>query len=224
MRRAAGLVAILGLVAAMGGSCHTAPRIFAPPPPLRAASVAPFAVDVEFDIPVDRTSAEDATRYQLYPAGDPAAAVTVTSATVVDTVFGRTVQLLVPAWVGAAPDSVMFEITATGVRAANGRPAGNRTASFRTGLFWSSPLRQLFDGHCNFCHGGARAGGNYRTDSYAALFGPGTNPTPNLIASDPRCLLVTKCKPRSSMFVDGQLTYLDFDILVNWVVNYAARP
>lgn len=224
MRRDAGLGAALGLAAALAAGCHTAPRIFAPPPPLRAASVAPFAVDVEFDVPLDRTSAEDATRYQLFPAGNPGGAVAITSATVVDTVFGRTVQLLVPAWLGAAPDSVEFEVAATSVRAADGRSTGNRTAQFRTGLFWSSPLRELFGGHCNFCHGGARADGNYRTDSYAALFGPGTSPTPNLIASDPRCLLVTKCKPRNSMFVDGQLTYLDFDILINWVANYAARP
>ena len=52
----------------------------------------------------------------------------------------------------------------------------------------------------------------------------GTSPTPNLIAGNPRCLLAVKTKPRNSMFIQGNLSYLDSDIILNWIVNYSARP
>lgn len=224
MRTAAAVLLATLLATAMPVSgCHTA-RLLAPPPPLRAASVAPFAVDVEFAEPVDKTSAEDPTHYALYPAGNPGAPAAIGSATMVDTVFSRTVQIIIPGWVGAAPDSVNYEIASSGVQTADGRSTGSRRAAFRTGLNYSQPLASLFDDHCNTCHGPTRSSGSYRTDSYSALFGAGTSPIPNLIPGDPRCLLAVKTKPRNSMFNLGNLSYLDSDIILNWIVNYSARP
>jgi len=222
-RTTAVLLALLLAATVPSSSCHTA-RVLAPPPALRAASVAAFAVDVEFAEPVDKTSAEDPTHYNLYPAANPGLPATIGSATMVDTVFGRTVQLIVPGWLGASPDSVDYEVTSTGVQAADGSPTGSRRTVFRTGLNYSQPLAQLFDIHCNACHGPKRTSCSYRTDSYSALFGAGTSPTPNLIAGNPRCLLAVKTKPRNSMFIQGNLSYLDSDIILNWIVNYSARP
>src|SRR5262245_6067990 len=70
------LLAVAGAaVAAWLGGCDTA-RVVAPTPPLGAASAALYAVDVVFAEPVDKASAEDPTRYTVYPsddAGSPAA-------------------------------------------------------------------------------------------------------------------------------------------------------
>ena len=140
MRMAAAVLIAALLAAAMPASgCHTA-RVLAPPPALRAASVAAFAVDVEFGEPVDKTSAEDPAHYSLYPAGNPGALAAIASATLVDTVFSRTVQLIIPGWLGASPDSADYEITSSGVQAADGSPTGSRRAAFRTGLNYSRPL------------------------------------------------------------------------------------
>jgi len=222
-RTTAVLLAALLAATVPSSSCHTA-RVLAPPPALRAASVAAFAVDVEFDEPIDKTSAEDPTHYSLYPAGNPGLPAAIGSATLVDTVFSRTVQLIVPGWLGTSPDGADYELASTGVQAADGSPTGSRRTVFRTGLNYSQPLAQLFDIHCNACHGPKRTSGSYRTDSYSALFGAGTSPTPNLIAGNPRCLLAVKTKPRNSMFIQGNLSYLDSDIILNWIVNYSARP
>ena len=224
MRRvAAALVVASGLAALPAWGCHTA-RMIAPPPPLRAASVAPFAVEVEFAEALDKTSAEDAAHYSLYPAGNPGAPAAIASATVVDTVYGRAVQLVVPGWLGASPDSAGFEVATSGVMATDGVSTGSRRTRFRTGLNYTQPLADLFAVHCNSCHGSKQSSGSYRTDSFAALFGAGTSPTANLIPGDPRCLLAVKTKPRNSMFSQGGLSYLDSDIILNWIVNYSARP
>src|SRR5204862_808411 len=89
-----------GLAALAGGrACHAA-KVVAPPPPLRAASAALYAVDVEFAEPLDRASAEDASRDALYPAGSPSTPASIASAALVDTLYGRVVQLIAPAWFG----------------------------------------------------------------------------------------------------------------------------
>ena len=74
------------------------------------------------------------------------------------------------------------------------------------------------------CHGPRQANGSYRTDSMAGLRGNGTDATPNLVAGSPTCLLVRKCKPHNSMFNSGRLSYFDFEMILNWVEVYAARP
>jgi len=191
-------------------------------PPLRAASASDFAVDIEFAEPLDRASAENASHYRVYPLGDPAASVAIYSATRVDTSFGRVVQLLLSG--GPLPDSSQYEVQASGVLTLDGHSTGERRAAFRTGLSYRSPLGELFADHCNRCHGAASVEGNYRTDSYTALKGNGTDQTANLIAGDSNCLLLRRSRPLRSMFDQGGLTYLDFEVLLNWVVSYGARP
>lgn len=217
----AGAAALAGALALVAAGCDTA-RVLAPPPPLRVASASHFAVDVEFGEPLDRASAEEVSRYTLRDAATGTSQA-ITQATLVDTLYGRVVQLLIPDWLGSDPDTTDFDLTTAGVLTVDGRSTGTRDLRFRTGLSYRTPLRELFDQHCSACHGAMQAGGSYRTDSYAALFGNGTDGTPNLIANDPTCLTVRRSKPRNSMFVLGNLSYLDFEILRNWVTSYAAR-
>jgi len=203
--------------------CDTA-RIVAPAPPLRAASAALFAVNVEFAEPLDRASAEDPTRYSIYAAGAPGSPTTIASATLIDTVSLRVVQLLMPDWFGdSTTDARLTVVESHGVMDWFGRSTGDRSVEFRTGLSYTEPMKTLFDARCSSCHDAANASGTYRTDSYAALFGPGTSPIANVIAGNPNSLLVVKCKPGNSMYRDGNLEYLDYQNILNWVVEYRAR-
>ena len=214
----------LALVAALVGGCDTA-RVLAPEPPLAAASVALYAVDVALSVPLDRASAEDPARYAIYPAGNPAARATIASATLVDTVTLRVVQLVMPDWFADSSfDRVSLTVETHGVRDWFGATTGDRSLTFRSGLGYADGMGAFFDARCSACHGSGNPGGGYRTDSYASLFGPGTSPTPNLIAGDPRCLLVLKCKPGNSMYTRAGLDFLDYERLVNWVSVYGARP
>ncbi len=212
---------VLVAAATHQAGCHAA-RIIAPPPPLRAASANDFGVDVEFAEPLDRARAEDVTRYAVRPAMGPGAPQMIFSATVIDTFSGRVVQLLISD--GPLADTSDYIVDARDVRTLDGKSTGRRSATFRTGLSYRTPLRELFDSRCSPCHGASQAAGNYRTDSYAALFGTGTDATPNLIAGNPNCLLVRKCRPGRSMWNAGGLSYLDFEMILNWVVSYGARP
>ncbi len=214
------LIAAAGIALFVTG-CHTA-RILGPPPPLRAASASSYAVDVEFAEPLDRASAEDPSHYALVAVSGGAAAV-IQSATLVDTLYGRVVQLLIPDWLTTNPDTTEFDLTTSGVIALDGRSTGSRTVRFATGLSYRAPVRALLGAHCSSCHGASRADGSYRTDSEAELVGGGRNATPNLIAGDPNSLLLVKCRPGNSMFNRGNLSFLDFEILLNWVVSYSAR-
>ena len=211
-----------GLALATLGGCHTA-RVLAPPPALRAASASHYAVDLEFAESLDRASAEDVSHYTLIPAGGGAPAV-ISSATLVDTLYGRVVQLLIPDWLTTDPDTSAWTISTSAVLDLNGLSTGSRTITFTTGLGYRTPVRQLLDAKCSSCHGAARADRNYRTDSYAALFGGGRDTIPNVVAGDPTCRLVAKCKPHASMFSLAGLTYLDYEIVLNWVSSFGARP
>ncbi len=210
-----------GITVALLAGCHAA-RVLAPPPPLRAASANSFAVDVEFAEPLDRVSAEDASHYRVYPAGNPAGPVAIYSATVIDTTFGRVVQLLLSG--GPLADSSQYEVQAEGVITFDGRAIAMRTVDFVSGLSYRAPLRELFAAHCDRCHGATRADGSYRTDGFVALKGNGTDGAPNLIAGDPTCLIIRRSRPLRTMFDLGGMSYLDFEILLNWVVSYGARP
>jgi hypothetical protein len=211
-----------GATALLNG-CDTT-KLVAPEPPLRAASAALYAIDVEFAEPLDRASAEDVSRYSLYPAGAPGSPATITGATLIDTVSLRVVQLLVPDWLGdSTTDRRLTVIQTHGVRDWFGRSTGERSVQFRTGLSYTEPMRALFDSRCNSCHDASNAGGTYRTDSYVALFGPGTSPIANVIAGNPNCLLVVKCRPGNSMYRDGELSYFDYETVLNWVTIYQAR-
>lgn len=204
--------------------CDTA-RIVAPTPPLRAASAALYAIDVEFAEPLDKASAEDPSRYVVYPGSNPGVPAFVASATLVDTVSWRVVQLLVPDWLGdSTTDRRPTVVETHGVRDWFGRSTGNRQAMFTTGLGYAQNMGAFFNARCSSCHGAASPAGGYRTDSYAALFGPGTTPAANVIAGDPNCLLVVKCRPHNSMYNRAGLDFLDFETVHNWVVLYAARP
>lgn len=220
-RRPAGALLALAAIVAIGG-CNTA-RILAPPPPLRASSAATFAVDVEFAEPLSKASAEDPSHYALVPVA-PGPAAAIASATLVDTLDGRVVQLLIPDWLATNPDGTDWTLTTQGVMSVWGRSTGTRSVTFRTGLSYAAPLKSFFDARCSSCHGAAVADGSYRTDSYAGLGGNGTDATADLIPGDATCLLVRKCKPHNSMFNLAELTYFDFEMLRNWVTNYNARP
>lgn len=222
MRRGLAVVLVLATAAMAAAGCHTA-RMLAPPPPLRAASAAGYAVDVEFAEPLTRASAEDVTRYTIVPVAPPATPVVIQSATLVDTLYGRVVQLIVPDWLSTNPDTAEFDLTTTGVLDAYDHSTGTRRVRFRTGLSYRAPIRALLDDRCVSCHGPSQASGSYRVDSYDALFGGGANATPNLIAGDASCRLVVKCKPGNSMFNLGGLTFFDYELLRNWVVSYSAR-
>lgn len=219
LRRA---VAILALLAAgiVTVGCNAA-RILLPNP-LRAASVNAFAVEVEFGEPLERASAEDPARYDLHPSASPGSRAVIYSATVVDTLYGRVVQLLIAS--GPLPDREAWEITTSGVRTDQGRSTGTRTASFVTGLGYASDMRTLFAEHCDRCHGATLAEGNYRTDSLAYLRGVGTDATPNLIAGDPGCRLVRRTLPGKTMFDQGGLSVLESGMIRDWIVEYGARP
>lgn len=210
----------LAATAMLGAGCHAA-RIVAPPLPLRAASANDFGVDLEFAEPLGRASAEDATRYTIRAASAPGTPRSLYSATVVDTFYGRVVQILVAD--GPLPDTADLIVEAQDARMLDGKSTGSRSVTFRTGLSYRAPLRELFDSRCSSCHGGSQAAGNYRTDSYEALFGTGTDTTPNLVVGDPNCLLVRRCRPGRSMWDKGRLSYLDFEMILNWVVSYGAR-
>jgi hypothetical protein len=213
----------IGALGALSG-CDTA-KLVAPAPPLRASSATLYAVNVEFAEPLDKASAEDPSRYVIYAAGAVGSPAAISSATLIDTVALRVVQLLVPAWFGdSTTDNRLTVVESHGVRDWFGKSTGDRSVQFRTGLSYAEPMKALFDSRCSSCHNAANAGGTYRTDSYAALFGPGVSPIANIVAGDPRCLLVVKCKPGNSMYRDGNLGYLDFQNVLNWVVEYQARP
>lgn len=213
----------VAVIAAHLLGCNTA-AVLAPPPPLRAASASAFAIDLEFAEPLDKPSAQDASHYIVYPSSGSGSPALVLQAELIDSLYGRVVRLLLQDPLqGFLPDSAMYTIQTSGVISLAGKSTGTRTVEIRTGLNYNTPLRDLFAQHCNSCHGPATEDGLYRTDSYSALFGPGTSPTPNLISGDPNCLLVVKTKPSNSMFRLGGLTFLDSEIIRNWVVSYTAR-
>lgn len=216
------VVALRGIaaLAALVAGCDVA-RVIAPPLPLRAASANDFAVDIEFAESLDRASAEDIAHYALHKASTPGTPEVIFSATVVDTFYGRVVQLLISS--GPLTDATDYVIDATNVQALDGRSTGTRSVTFRTGLSYTAPMRDLFDSRCSSCHGASQAAGSYRTDSHVALFGTGTDATANVIAGDPNCLTLRKCRPGRTMWNAGQLDYLDFEMLLNWVVSYGAR-
>lgn len=226
--RAAGAALVLvtiaiGTLAALSG-CDTA-KLVAPAPPLRASSAALYAVNVEFAEPLDKASAEDPSHYAIYAAGALGSPSVISSATLIDTVALRVVQLLVPGWFGdSTTDNRLTVVESHGVRDWFGKSTGDRSVQFRTGLSYAEPMKALFGSRCSSCHGAANPGGSYRTDSYAALFGSGTSAIANVIAGNPRSLLVVKCKPGNSMYRDGNLGYLDYQDVLNWVVGYQARP
>ncbi|MEO5618152.1 MAG: hypothetical protein ABIS67_10305 [Candidatus Eisenbacteria bacterium] len=220
-RLAAAALVVVAALAALAG-CNTA-RLLAPPPPLRAASAATFAIDVEFAEPLAKGSAEDASRYTLTPVG-PGSPVAISTATLVDTLNGRVVQLLVPDWLSSDPDGTEWVVTTRGVLTVWGKSTGTRSVTFRAGLSYATPLKALYDARCSACHGPSRADGSYRTDSYPELLGNGTDGTANLIPGDVTCLLVRKCKPHNSMFNLAGLSYFDYEMIRNWVASYNARP
>lgn len=198
-----------------------------PPPAMVGYSASPFAIDVEFDRSLDRTSIADPLHYAVT---DSAGARSIPfRVTLVDTLFGRTVRLLFR--LGTLTDSTHYRLTVAGVRDAWGQPlfaADSASVEVVTGLWYSRPIRALLERKCTPCHAGGRAGGNYRTDSYAELFGAGSDaasddPRPNLIAGDARCLLVIRTSPGHSMFNVAHLSYAESQLITNWVVTYQAR-
>lgn len=215
---AGGALALLLLAAA---SCHYAGRV-APRVPLRAAPASDFAVDLEFAESLDRATAEDVSHYKVYPAGQTTAALQIYSATVIDMLYGRVVQLLLSD--GPLADSASYQVEAIDVRSLDGRVIIEPAVDFHAGLRYHDQIRPILAEHCNACHGPDRRDGNYRTDSLAELRGGGTNSTPNLIAGNAGCLLIRKTKPQNSMFTLGRLTFLDAEILKSWVVGYRAAP
>src|SRR5438093_2546639 len=134
-------VAIAALMLALSGGpgCHAA-RVLAPAPALQAASAAMYAIDLQFAEPLERASAQDISHYVLYPAAKPGSPAAVSTATLVDTLYGRVVQLLIPAWFGdSTVDATMMTVEARGVLDVSGRSTGDRTTTFRTGPSYAQP-------------------------------------------------------------------------------------
>jgi len=185
-------------------------------------SATSYAVVVAFDRPVSRASATQSSRYALTrPAGDR---LLPSRAALVDSLFGQAVQLVFP--LGTLEDSTVYRLTVAGVQDAWGRPlsAGDSvTVEFKTGLWYSWPIRDVLARKCDPCHNAGRAGGNYRTDSYAALFGNGSDDNPNLVPGDARCVLVLRTSPGHSMFNVAHLSSSESQFFINWIVTYQAR-
>jgi hypothetical protein len=213
-------VAWLLALAALLAGCHAA-KLLAPPVPIQAASVNAFAVNVEFAEPLDRATAQDPARYRVHAAGT-SAEETIDSATLVDTLEGRVVQLIITS--GPLPDSAAYEVVTQGVRTYDGHDTGARRVTFQTGLGYGAHLRAVFAAHCDACHGASRQDGNYRTDSLAGLRGTGVDSTPDLIAGDPNCALARRTRPRKSAFDQGALSWFESDLIEDWVVGYDGRP
>lgn len=196
------------------------------PEALAVHSASSFALDVAFDRPLARAGATQLSHYAIIlPTGDRIAPV---GATLVDSLFGQTVRLFFP--LGTLEDSAIYRLTVMGVQDFWGRPLAevdSATAEFETGLWYTRPMRDLLASKCDPCHTAGHAGGNYRTDSYEALFEAGsdaqTNPRPNLIPGDARCLLVIRTSPQHSMFNVAHLSYAESQLFMNWVVTYQAR-
>ncbi len=63
-----------------------------------------------------------------------------------------------------------------------------------TVVTYNDVMKSRFDANCIGCHSGLSAPGNYKLDTYAGIFGNGSDGTPNAIPGDSTCLLVTKVK------------------------------
>ncbi len=62
-------------------------------------------------------------------------------------------------------------------------------------LTYTANMKPLFDGACVSCHGETNPSGTYSMATYAALLENGSDgTTPNAIAGDSTCLLITKIK------------------------------
>jgi len=224
-RRVPVALACMVLIVSFGCDGPVVPA--SPPRTMAAYSASLFAIDVEFRRPLDRTSATQAFRYSVT---DPAGGRTVaTRADWVDTLFGETVRLFFP--LGALQDSTLYRLTVNGVLDVWGQAqfaTDSATVEVFTGLWYSSPMRDLLNRKCSPCHNDQRAGGAYRTDSYAELFGDGSDgqsssPRPNLVPGDARSLIVIRTSPRHSMFNVAHLSYAESQLFINWVVTYQAR-
>ncbi len=171
-------------------------------------------------------SATQATHYAVIRTSGER--ITPTRVAWVDTLFGQTVRLFFG--LGALEDSTHYQLTVLGVRDAWGQPlfaADSATVETYTGLWYSYPIHDVLQRKCTPCHRAGNAGGNYRTDSYEALYDFGSdassNPRPNLIPGDARSLLVIRTSPRHSMFNAGHLSYAESQLFINWIVTYQAR-
>lgn len=214
---------LLAVLALAGTACNSA-KTFGPKtiPALRAASASDFAVEVEFPAPLEPASASDAGRFRVYLRGDSASPVPIYSAQIADSFYGRVALLLLSG--GPLTDSARYVVETRGIRDVYGRAIPDGRAEFDAGLRYATDIAPLFADRCNACHGPSRAEGAYRTDSRNALYGAGTDATPDLIEGNPSSILVRKTRPGRSMYLAGGLEPLDADIVQNWVVNYLARP
>ena len=194
---------------------------------IAAYSASPFAIDVKFEQPLNRTEALTVSHYSI--TGPTLARVVPTRIAWVDTLFGETVRLFFP--LGTLEDSALYRLTVAGLRDAWGQPlfaVDSAAVEVYTGLWYSNPIRSLLARKCTPCHSDRRAGGDYRTDSYEALYALGTDaasssPRPNLIPGDARSLLVIRTSPLHSMFNIAHLNYEESQLITNWVVTYQAR-
>ena len=93
--RACMILPMAAITAAFLG-CNTA-AVLAPLPPLRAASASNLAIDVEFAEPLDKTSAQDASHYLVYPTGGSGSPASVQQAALIDTLYDNAVKLMASA-------------------------------------------------------------------------------------------------------------------------------
>ncbi|MGE5184752.1 MAG: hypothetical protein ACM31C_21920 [Acidobacteriota bacterium] len=85
---------------------------------------------------------------------------------------------------------------------------------------YTTDIAPVMSGLCNGCHTGSSAPAGYQTDSYAGLFGNGSDGTPNIIAGDATSLFVQKIAGNHHNVLT---LYPGFDkVSSTWVVADAA--
>ena len=90
-----------------------------------------------------------------------------------------------------------------------------------TNYTYTTDIAPKMTGLCNGCHSGSSPPGNYLTTSYAALFGNGSDNTPNIIAGDANSLFVQKIAGNHHNVL---ALYPGFDTVArDWVVNNHAQ-
>jgi hypothetical protein len=154
-------------------------------------------------VTVNPVGASCGTNCATYPAGT---AVTLTATASTGSSF--------TAWVGCTSTTSTCTVTMTQARSVTATFTKTTTTTSYT---YTTNIAPKMSGLCNGCHSGASAPGNYFTDSYTALFGNGSDGTPNIIAGNANSLFVQKIAGNHHNVLNQ---YPGFDTVArDWVVN-----
>lgn len=118
------------------------------------------------------------------------------------------------AWVGCTSSTSTCTVTMTQARTVTATFTKTTTTTSYT---YTTDIAPKMSGLCNGCHSGASAPGNYFTDTYTALFGNGSDGTPNIIAGNANSLFVQKIAGNHHNVLNQ---YPGFETVArDWVVN-----